>query len=72
MCRTLQAEISLQQQGETPGADCGLPLPMSPRGVLPARSPPKPGGQRLQWGPFGPSLPFVKVIIFRTFYIISN
>lgn len=72
MCRTLQAEISLQQ-GETPGTGCGVAIAHEPQGVLPAGvTTQAQGGQRLQWGPFGPSFPFVKVIIFRTFYIISN
>ena len=74
MWRTLQAEISLQQ-GETPGEDCGVAIAHEPqRGAARSGqgSPPRPGGQRLQWGPFGPSFPFVKVIIFRTFYIISS
>ena len=74
MWRTLQAEISLQQ-GETPGEDCGVAIAHEPqRGAARSGqgSPPRPGGQRLQWGPFGPGFPFVKVIIFRTFYIISN
>lgn len=72
--RTFQAEISLQQ-GETPGADREVAISHEPqRGAAGSGqgSPPRPGGQRLQWGPLGPSFPFVKVIIFRTFYIISN
>ena len=70
----VQAEISLQQ-GETPGVDCEAAIAHEPqRGAARSGqgSPARPGGQRLQQGPFGPSFLFAKVIIFRTFYSISN